>query len=188
MQRKREVWSQRTHTGTTEGSLRQRRAETETTSPVRDAEVAWTLEPRRVGALEGRQAAGSLDSWLVVSFLRVALAHTLKLSSCVIWQCSRFSFYGCENPPVQRKILSLWPAFVLWFCSPFPLAIPRKREREGRRGEGEPERRSRALSSPEKLLSWSNRNPRLRSYQFITLESPVFIIFLYCSCMPLLLL
>ena len=75
----------------------------------------------------------------------------VALAQMQIWQCNSFNFYRCADPTVQRKILSLYPSFVLWFCS----SLSRESERE--------RCRPRTLSSLENL-SWSHRNPRLPSY------------------------
>ena len=136
---KEERWSQRTHTGIIESS-------TATKAKPRNTKVAWSL-----GELEGRQEV------LTVSILSCSFSHAEPLS-LLVWYDSVVgsASIGVRIPQSRGRSC---PYSLLLYCDfvlPFSLSL--ERERRGRK-----ERRSRALSSPEKLLSWSHRNPRLHS-------------------------
>ena len=93
-------------------------------------EIYSKQDPRRhqnnLEALERSWREQGRHSWPFL--LWVALAQMQ------IWQCNSFNFYRCADPTVQRKILSLYPSFVLWFCS--SLSRERERERERERDAG----------------------------------------------------
>lgn len=92
-----------------------------------NTEVAWSL-----GELEGRQTV------LTSCFYSELLLLSRWSSSCLIWQCSRFSFYRRENlhsPEEDLVLIACFCTVILFSPSPYPWRERRERERS-ERGRG----------------------------------------------------